>query len=84
MRGNHLAYAATQGNSTPLLFKLKSIEIGGSVLFTCGEFLSDGRQGVVADGATSEWIPIVSGMPQGSVLGPLLSILYTSELFELI
>ena len=35
-------------------------------------------------GATSEWIPIVSGVLQGSVLGCLLFILYTSEMFELV
>ena len=46
------------------------------------EFLSDRRQRVVVDGALSEWIPIVSGVPQGSVLGSLLFILYTSEMFE--
>ena len=38
----------------------------------------------MVDGATSEWIPIVSFMPQVSVLGPLLFILYTSEMFELL
>ena len=48
------------------------------------EFLSDRRQRVVVDGAASEWIPIISGMPQGSVFGPLLFILYTSKMFELV
>ena len=39
---------------------------------------------VVVDGAASEWIPIITGVPRGSVLGPLLFILYTSEMFELV
>ena len=66
-----------------LLFKLKSISVG-TVLYICREFLSNCRQRAVVDSATSEWIPIVSGLPQGSLLGPLLFILYTSEMFELV
>ena len=67
-----------------LLFKLKSIGVGGSVLSICREFLFNRRQRVVVDGATIEWILIASGVSQGSVLGPLLFILYTSEMFELV
>ena len=67
-----------------LLLKLNSIGIRGNLLSICREFLSDRKQRVVVGGATSEWIPIVSGVPQGSVLGPLLFILYTSEMFELL
>ena len=51
--------------------QLKFIDVGGSVLSICREFLSYRRQWVMVDGATSEWIPFVSGMPQESVLGPL-------------
>ena len=38
----------------------------------------------MVDGATSEWIPVISSVPHESVLGPLLFILYTSEMFELV
>ena len=65
-----------------LLFKLKSIGVGNSVLSICRDFLSNRRQRVVVDVATSEWIPIVSGVPQESGLDPLLFILHTSEMFE--
>ena len=67
-----------------LLFKLKSIGVGVSVLFICTEFLSDRRQRVVVYGSASEQIPIISGVPQESVLGILLFILYTSEMIELV
>ena len=46
------------------LFKLKFIGVGCSVSSICTEFLSDRRQGVVDDGAASEWIPIISGVPR--------------------
>ena len=67
-----------------LSFKLKSIGVGGSVLSICREYFFDRRQRVVVDSAASEWIPMVSGMPHGSVLDPFLFILYTSEMFELV
>ena len=63
---------------------MKSVGVGGSVLSICREFLSSRRQRVVVDGATSEWIPIVSVLPQGSESGPLQFILYSSEMFELV
>ena len=38
----------------------------------------------MVEGAPSEWITIVSGLPQGSVLSPLLFIVFNSEMFELV
>ena len=47
-------------------------------------FLSNHWQRVVVDGAASLRIPRISVVPQGSLLGPLIFILYTSETFELV
>ena len=44
------------------------------------EYLSDRSQSVIVDGQSSQQVSIVSGVPQGSVLGPLLFNLYTREL----
>ena len=44
----------------------------------------DRSQHVMVDGCTSKLVNIVSGVPQGSVLGPLLFLLYTSELFSIL
>ena len=67
-----------------LWFKLISIGLSGSLPHICTEFLSDHRLRVVVDDAASEWILIISGMPQERMLGPLLFILHTSEMFELV
>ena len=67
-----------------LVYKLISVRVGGSVLSICTEFLTDRRQRVVVNGAVSEWIPIISDVPQGSVVGPLLFILFSSKMFQLV
>ena len=64
--------------------KFRSIGVGGSVLSICTELHSDHRQRVMVDGAASEWIPIISDMPQGSVLYPLLFIPFNSKMLELV
>ena len=76
--------AFDRASHSGLLSKLESIGVGGNVLSIWTEFLSDHRQRVMVDDAASQWIPIISGMPLGSVLGLLLFMIYTSKLFELV
>ena len=71
-------------NHLGILNKLCSVGIGGSVLSLLTEFLSNRSQQVMVDGCRSKLVNVVSGVPQGSVLGPLLFLLYTSERFSIL
>ena len=54
-----------------------------SCLF-CRSFLATSGSACVLDGKVCVSVDIVSGVSQGTVLGPLLFILYTSELFHIV
>ena len=71
-------------NHHGILYKLCSVGIGGSVLSILTQFLSDRQQIIMVDDCRSKLVNVVSGVPQGSVLGPLLFLIYTSELFSIL
>ena len=65
-----------------LLYKLESFGISGNLLKLVHSYLNNRQQRVVLNGQYSKWAPILVGVPQGSILGPLLFLIYINNLPE--
>ena len=70
-------------DTVPHLRLIREVErygIGGQVLQWVKSFLTGRRQRVRANGELSPWSPVMSGVPQGSIMGPILFSLFVNDI----
>ena len=65
-----------------LLFKLHQFGISGTLLNWFSDYLKEQKQRVVIDGFSSTYLDVTSGVPQGSIIGHLLFLIYANDLPE--
>ena len=63
-----------------LLYKLRYLGFRDPLLSWIEDYLTNRRHRVTIEGMASQWKPVTSGVPQGSIIGPILFLIYINDI----
>ena len=66
----------------PHFYKLEMLGLHIPLLTWIEDYLTNRRNRVIIDGTTSDWKCVTSGVPQGSIIGPILFLVYVNNISE--
>ena len=65
-----------------LLYKLEMLGLRNPLLAWIKDYLTNRRHRVIIEGTASDWKRVTSGVPQGSIIGPILFLVYVNDIAE--